>query len=85
MSKDHVPPTKVEREKKLSTVQTYAIRSARDTANRMADEFQSMINAVAKEVGIDTEGDERWALNKDCTSLLYKGLEPKTEEPEDES
>lgn len=82
MSNEKVPSTKVEREKKLSNVQTYAIRSARDTSNRMADEFQRMINEVAKEVGIDTEGDERWVLNKECTSLLYQGLEPKKKEGE---
>lgn len=82
-----VPKTKVRVKKKLSSVQSYALISAREAANRAAKELQSMINEVAKEVGIDTESNEIWGLSDDCTFFSYRGVQPKVDEEkkEDES
>lgn len=70
--------------KKLSTVQTYALRAARQAASRANAETQKLMSEVAKEVGIDITSNELWRLNDESTEFAYAGEQP-TKDEKDES
>ena len=80
--KPTVPKTKVEVKKKLSTVQTYALRAAKEASIRASNEFQQLMREVAEEVGIDPTSNERWELSQDCKIFTFVGKE---KERKDES